>query len=131
MSKGKVSCVLCLLGNGIHAGHHSVEVINIGYAVVRCPITAVEMRSRIDRWLENVRDGRVLSIFVLYDSPGDHPGRWVMREWRVHPCGTHFASSTTAFFQNRKQADAWGEGKGLVWLPRKVDDDPCIAGTYM
>lgn len=77
--------------------------------------------------------GEALMIWVVYDSPLDAPGLWIVRPQVPnfmdpdHPiiAGYAFTFSTLA------RAHAFCERMGLAWLSRHPEDEPHIVGCWL
>lgn len=67
-----------------------------------------------------------LPIWVIYDSPRDHPGRFVARLWIGEE-----ATDTVLFATRIKPLRARLQRAGLVRLERHMDDDPVIVETWL
>ncbi len=73
----------------------------------------------------------ILSLLVLYDSPLDCPGRWVVREQRVVRGGAILFAPVAFTFPSLLSALDWLGDSGLCYLPRGPDDDPVIWGSWI
>jgi hypothetical protein len=68
-----------------------------------------------------------LPQFVIYDSPKDHPGKFVVRMWRI---GLQMGpTDTMAVFDTLEQARAFIP-LGLFCMTRSPEDDPVIVETW-
>lgn len=75
-------------------------------------------------------DALDLSIYTIYESPSEYPGKWVVREWKASVGGLAAVRKPLAV------ADTLGEARralplGLVQLGRSIDDDPCIREVWL
>lgn len=73
----------------------------------------------------------MLHFLVLYDSPKDSPGKWVVREqwvaagsWEIHHAPIAF------LFSSRARAERW-LSEGYHPLGRQPEDDPVIVGAWI
>lgn len=71
-----------------------------------------------------------LRIFVIYDSPRDFPGKYVVREQRADRSGVSVAAAPLAV------VDTLGEARravppGLFRIVRDPSDDPVIVESWI
>jgi hypothetical protein len=72
---------------------------------------------------------KVLTIWVIYQNPKDHPGKWVLRPQYATPQGI-VADPGCAVGNTLEDVRACLP-PGLVKLTRHVDDDPVIYETWL
>lgn len=73
-----------------------------------------------------------LAMYVVYRSPSDYPGEYVVREWEIDAkggkAGVLVARAPSLEAARRIIAEAF---PGLVMLPRQPGDDPVIVETWL
>lgn len=74
-----------------------------------------------------------LDLWVVYDSPKDHPGKVVVRLWRIAPTFLQAIATTTLLtFDDIEAARARLRERGHVYrINRSPDDDPVIVETWL
>lgn len=73
---------------------------------------------------------RPLRMFVLYHSPADYPGLWVMRRWDV----SNELQATDEVWISASSPEPLRErcrGRGMFRMPRQEGDDPVIVETWL
>lgn len=65
---------------------------------------------------------------VVYRSPADYPGRFVLRLWEVDGEGPHPRDAIVADSLDEIRASLPG---GLTRIARSPDDDPVIVETWI
>jgi hypothetical protein len=75
-------------------------------------------------------DANMLTLWVLYDSPSDMPGYYVMRRYVVAPDGSQ--SSPEAYWSKAAVGlrDLMME-RGLTCVPRSDSDEPHIVESWI
>jgi hypothetical protein len=76
-----------------------------------------------------MRDDDLLTIWVVYHNPRDHPGKWVLR-------GQDIGSGTVTPRPACYIADSYEKlltslPPGVLRMPRYDDDDPVIYESWM
>ncbi len=71
----------------------------------------------------------VLTIWTIYQSPADHPGKYVVRAYDATAQGTR-ARPDAAVCDTLAQARA-AVPCGLYWMNRNPVDDPTIVETWL
>lgn len=71
-----------------------------------------------------------LPMAVIYKSPADFPGKYVIRIWETLPVpkATHFMSVVRSYEDCITELRTAGF---LVKIPREKTDDPCILETWL
>lgn len=72
----------------------------------------------------------LLSMWTIYDSPSDHPGKFVVREWFTGK-GIIEPVSGDATVHDDIWAARGAIPEGLVPMARNMSDDPCIVETWI
>jgi hypothetical protein len=72
----------------------------------------------------------LLDMWVLYESPDDAPGEWVVRQWFVVPGAPEPVNGVAYRSPSRRRAEAMVP-EGRVFLARSPTDEPCIVGTWL
>lgn len=67
-------------------------------------------------------------MFVIYNSPSDYPGKWVVRRWNCLPVPTptEEAIACESLDEARQTIP-----QGALLLARHPDDDPVIHETWI
>ena len=74
----------------------------------------------------------VLSVWVLYLNPTDHPDKAVIREQRILPGGSIENAVEAHFFDDERAAYTWGHLANLgVWFDRQPGDKKSIVGAWV
>lgn len=71
-----------------------------------------------------------MRIFVIYSSPSDFPGRFVLRGYRVTARRSFSDARPTAVTSTLEEARA-AVPEGLVCCARAPGDDPVIVETWL
>jgi len=71
-----------------------------------------------------------LSLWVIYDNPRDHPGKFVVREQRVLGGGRIWLSPVCELARDLQEAREKLPA-GLYPLGRQEGDDPAIAEVWV
>lgn len=77
-----------------------------------------------------------LASWVLYESPSDFPGEWVVRR-QVASAGHLYPDAEIAARGMTREAcvkalrEQHPEVRALAWVPRHPTDDPVISGSWM
>lgn len=70
----------------------------------------------------------MIPIYVIYDNPTDHPGKFVVRKWwGDKPTGE--GAVTDSLYAARLYIRELG--LGLVMVTRDPGDDPCIVESWL
>lgn len=72
----------------------------------------------------------MLSIWTVYDHPGDYPGHYVARRFVTDANGST-ATSEVMISTNLNEIRTTLESKGLVRLLRSAEDDPTIMEVWL
>ena len=75
-----------------------------------------------------------LHQWVIYDSPSDFPGMFVVRQWVIGPEGampavTGVTPYVDPYLENARRFIA-AVAPGSFCIPRSPDDDPVIVETW-
>lgn len=73
----------------------------------------------------------VLPAYAIYDHPKDYPDSFVVNRWL---CGSGISVRDEDYIILSDSVELIKtdlENKGLSFMPRSADDDPCIIGTYI
>lgn len=71
-----------------------------------------------------------LPLFVLYCSPRDYPGLWVMRRWEIRHGGEHATPDVWTHPDSPEPLREHCRERGLVCMPRQPADDPVIVEVW-
>ena len=74
----------------------------------------------------------MIEIFTIYESPSDHPGRFVLRRWHTHfgGQGIYFDKEPIAVVDQLEEARK-NVPSGCHRLDRSPEDDPVIVETWI
>lgn len=67
-----------------------------------------------------------LNLYVIYDSPKDFPGKYVVRRWLLDKPTLDYE-----LFSSLTEARQALIKKNLYRIPRHRDDDTCIVETWV
>ncbi len=78
----------------------------------------------VKRWLKPMKN------YVLYDHPKDFPNEYIVREWsvqsdKIEPIGVFLQS------QHLNEIYHYMGAMDLYYIPRQMNDDPCIMGVWL
>lgn len=71
-----------------------------------------------------------LSLWTIYDSPSDFPGKFVVREHRVEPGGALKCCQEATVHESLEQARSAVPPHCTVF-PREPNDDPVIVEVWL
>lgn len=72
----------------------------------------------------------VLPLWVVFDHPRDFPAHVVVREQRAGG-GLITHAPVACLYASMQEAHHDYRRRGLTWLERQPDDDPCIVGVWV
>jgi hypothetical protein len=69
-----------------------------------------------------------LQMAIIYKHPTDHPGQFVVREWRVGPEGEPEANALCELFDTAAQAQAYvrSEFPDMELVDEEPDPESCV-----
>jgi hypothetical protein len=71
-----------------------------------------------------------LSIWTLYDSPSDCPGKFVVRRWVME--GKEWRATEQAYKADSPDPlERLMDEMGLCWMPRLEEDEQQIVGCWI
>lgn len=68
-------------------------------------------------------------MWVVYDSPADFPGRFVVRKWVIRKSGEQ--PTTEVYHAKTLEGVRAMVSHGLVCIPRDENDNPNIVETWL
>ena len=71
----------------------------------------------------------VMKNYVLYESPSDYPGKFVVREWII--TRKDIKKSKVISVSSTHEKASKSVPYNMSFLLRCEDDDPCIVGVWI
>lgn len=78
---------------------------------------------------DNGQESRVLSMWVICESPSDFPGFFTLREHRVS-VGQHTVAPVCGLYASLDEARG-DVPHGLCYIGRNIRDDPVVVETWL